>query len=95
MERLGYRVPAAVLELVKDESALTWEKLAREMDCTLKSTMRWRTKGFSLDVAIALLRLATERGLERSEMKLIHALREACGPNVQIALVARNKRRTA
>lgn len=95
MERTGFRIPAGVLELVHDESKLTWENLARELDCTTKSVYRWRERGLNLDALVSLLRFATERGLERSEVKLAHALKDACGPNVQVLLLARRRRRTA
>lgn len=89
------RIPAGVLELVHDESKLSWENLARELDCTTKSVYRWRNRGLSLDALIALLKFATARRLERSEVKLAHALKDACGPNVQIVLLAQRKRRLA
>ena len=89
----GQRFPAGVLELVHDESDLSWENLARELSFTTKSMYRWREKGLTLDALVALLKFATARNLERSEQKLIHHLREACGPNVHVILVARRNRR--
>ena len=91
----AFRVPSGVLELVRDEAALTWENLARELDMPTASIFRWRRKGLNLDALVLLLRFATERSLERSEVKLAHALHGCCGPNVQIVLVPRRKRRTA
>ena len=93
MEKTGTRIPAGVLVLVHDEADLSWEDLARELDCTQTSMYRWRRKGLSLDALVALLKFATDRQLERSENKLAHHLKDACGPNVQIVLVPRQKRR--
>jgi hypothetical protein len=92
MEKTGIRIPAGVLELVHDEADLSWEDLARAIDTTQASVYRWRRKGLSLDALVVLLKFATERQLQRSESKLAHHLKEACGPNVQIVLVRRRQR---
>lgn len=93
MEKSGVRIPSAVLELLHDESGESWEDLARAIDTTQASMYRWRRKGLSLDALIVLLKFATDRQLERSENKLAHHLKDACGPNVQIVLVPRRQRR--
>ena len=93
MEKTGVRIPSAVLELVHDEADVSWEDLARAIDTTQASMYRWRRKGLSLDALVTLLKFATDRQLERSETKLAHHLKDACGPHVQIVLVPRSKRR--
>lgn len=78
------RFPSVVQE-VRDESGLTFEKLAGEIGVTVACIMRWKRDGHNLESVVALLRFSSSRRLPSSR-KLARYLADACGARVRVTV---------
>lgn len=71
------RFDAAAVELIREETGLTYEQIAREIGCTLGCILRWKRRGLSADALVALLRFCAGRRL-RAARTLEGQLEQAC-----------------
>lgn len=86
MNANGARCSARVVSTVLAEAQLTNEGLARELDCSVLSVIRWKRRGeLNLDALLLLLQFACSRKLPKASAELLEQFQTICGPTVKVS----------
>lgn len=82
---MTHRYPS-ILPQLRDESGMSYEAIAREIEVTVGALMKWKAQGHTIDSVVLLLNFAASRGFKDSAFRLAKTLQGACGPRVRVAV---------
>jgi transcriptional regulator with XRE-family HTH domain len=76
--------PGRALTVVREQSGLTYEQLARELEVTSGCVMKWkRSRELTLETVVSLLRFSSQRRL-RCAGEFAGLLAASCGSRVRV-----------